>query len=158
MGAVYFYHLTRQPLEATLPILLDKARGAGWRVAVRGTSAKRMAWLDERLWLGRDDGFLPHGLAGGDFDADQPILLTTDAACPNGAACVMAVDGAEISAEEAVALDRACILFDGNDAAAVEAAREQWRALTAAGCSAQYWSEANGKWAKQAEANATAAP
>ena len=68
MGAVYFYHLTRTPLEATLPTLLGKARKAGWRVSVRGTSAERMAWLDEKLWLGTDEQFLPHGLAGGPFD------------------------------------------------------------------------------------------
>ena len=77
MGDVYFYHLTRQPLEHTLPALLGKARQAGWRIAVRGTDAARMAWLDDQLWLGADDAFLPHGLAGGPHDADQPILLTT---------------------------------------------------------------------------------
>ena len=36
MGAAYFYHLTRAPLEVTLPMLLGKAQQAGWRVAVRG--------------------------------------------------------------------------------------------------------------------------
>ena len=41
MGAAYFYHLTRRPLEETLPVLLDKARGAGWRVAVRGRDPER---------------------------------------------------------------------------------------------------------------------
>ncbi len=153
MGAAFFYHLSRQPVEATLPMLLGKARGAGWRVAVRGTSAERMAWLDERLWLTGDESFLPHGLAGGEFDADHPVLLTTGTECPNGAACVMAVDGAPVSSDEVARLERVCILFDGNDAAAVEAARDQWRDLTGAGCAAQYWSEADGKWAKKAEAN-----
>ena len=79
MGAAYFYHLTRRPLEATLPTLLEKARGAGWRIAVRGVDAARMDWLDQKLWLGPEEGFLPHGLAGGDHDAHQPILLTTSA-------------------------------------------------------------------------------
>ena len=59
MGAVYFYHLTRRPLEATLPMLLDKALDAGWRVLVRGTESARLDWLDEKLWLGPEDGFLP---------------------------------------------------------------------------------------------------
>lgn len=152
MGAAYFYHLTRQPLEATLPILLEKSLGAGWRVAVRGRDAARLAWLDERLWLGPEDGFVPHGIAGGPHDADQPILLTTDSARPNGAVCLMAIDGAEVSAEEVQALERVCILFDGNDDAAVQVARGQWKALTGAGCAAQYWSEAGGRWEKKAEA------
>lgn len=73
MGAAYFYHLTRQPLEVALPALLEKASGASWRVEVRGTSLERMQWLDEKLWLGPDDGFLAHGLAGSDKDAHQPI-------------------------------------------------------------------------------------
>lgn len=152
MGAVYFYHLTRQPLEATLPMLLEKSLGAGWRVAVRGRDAARLVWLDERLWLGPEDGFLPHGIAGGPHDADQPVLLTTQSACPNGAVCVMAIDGAEVRAEEVQTLERVCILFDGNDDAAVQVARGQWKALTGAGCAVQYWSEAGGRWEKKAEA------
>lgn len=152
MGAVYFYHLTRQPLEATLPMLLEKSLSAGWRVAVRGREAARLVWLDERLWLGPEDGFLPHGIAGGPHDADQPVLLTTDSARPNGAACLMTIDGAEVQAEEVQVLERVCILFDGTDDAAVQVARGQWKALTGAGCAAQYWSEAGGRWEKKAEA------
>ena len=150
MGAAYFYHLTRTPLEATLPMLIGKAMAAGWRVAVRGVSGERLDWLDEKLWLGPEERFLPHGRAGGEFDADQPVLLTTGAAT-NGAVCVMTVDGAAVTADEVQALERVCILFDGNDPQAVEAAREQWRALTGAGCSAQYWSQAGGAWQKKAE-------
>lgn len=152
MGAALFYHLTQRPLEVTLPALLEKALGAGWRVAVRGTSPERLRWLDDRLWLGGEDKFLPHGLAGGEFDADQPVLLTVDAETPNGAACLMAVDGAEISPQEASEMERVCILFDGNDEASVTRARGQWKALTGAGIPAQYWSEDSGRWEKKAEA------
>ncbi|MEL6800175.1 MAG: DNA polymerase III subunit chi, partial [Pseudomonadota bacterium] len=149
MGAAYFYHLTRSPLEATLPMLLGKALGAGWRVAVRGVEDTRLDWLDEKLWLG--DGFLPHGRAGGEFDAEQPVLLTTDTEAANGAVCLMAVDGAVVAADEVAALERVCILFDGNDGDAVQAARDQWKALTGAGCAAQYWSQEGGGWEKKAE-------
>ena len=55
MGAAFFYHLTLTPLERTLPNLLGKARQAGWRIAVRGTDADRMKWLDEQLWQGAED-------------------------------------------------------------------------------------------------------
>lgn len=152
MGAAYFYHLTQKPLEATLPMLLGKALGAGWRVAVRGTDAARMDWLDQKLWLGSEDGFLPHGLAGGPHDAAQPVLLTVGGQAANDPQCLMTVDGAEVAPEEVQALERVCVLFDGNDPAAVDVARGQWRSLTAAGCSAQYWSEESGRWEKKAEA------
>ena len=151
MGAAYFYHLTRKPLEATLPTLLEKALGAGWRVAVRGTDGARMDWLDQKLWLGADDGFLPHGVSGGPHDAAQPVLLTTASQAANAPHCVMTVDGATIAPDEVQALERVCVLFDGNDPVAVEAARDQWRTLTGAGCSAQYWSEESGRWEKKAE-------
>ncbi len=151
MGAVYFYHLTASPLEVTLPMLLGKARGAGWRVHVRATSDERLKWLDEKLWLGPDEGFLAHGLAGGAFDAEQPVLLGTGADAANGATCLMAVDGADVSAAEVESSERVCVLFDGNDGPALELARGQWKALTTAGCAAQYWSQESGKWAMKAE-------
>jgi len=155
MGQAMFYHLTRSPLEVALPALLSRSLEAGWRVVVRGTDAGRMEWLDRSLW-GGDEAFLPHGLAGGPHDALQPILLTTGAEAPNGAACLMAVDGAEVGAEECAALARVCILFDGNDEAAVARARGQWKALTGAGIPAQYWSEDSGRWQKKAESGAAA--
>ncbi|MDT8328632.1 MAG: DNA polymerase III subunit chi [Roseovarius sp.] len=151
MGAAYFYHLTRTPLEVTLPMLLGKAQGAGWRVMVRGRDRARMEWLDEKLWQGPEDGFLPHGLEGAPHAADQPILLGTGPERPNGAVCVMSIDGAEVTPQEVQALERVCILFDGNDEAALNMARGQWKALTGAGCSAQYWSEGSGRWEKKAE-------
>ncbi len=151
MGAAYFYHLTRRPLDETLVALLGRARQAGWRIAVRGRDRDRLAWLDEKLWLGPEDGFLPHGLAGGPHDALQPVLLTDQDAAANDPQCVMAIDGADVAPEEVQALERVCILFDGADAAAVQLARGQWRTLTQAGCSAQYWSEESGRWEKKAE-------
>ena len=152
MGAVYFYHLTRQPLERTLPMLLEKARGAGWSVLVRGTDKARLDWLDEKLWLGPEEGFLAHGRAGGPHDARQPVLLTdSKGMAVNEAQCLMSVDGAEVTCEEVASYERACILFDGNDEAATAHARTQWKALTDAGCAAQYWSEESGRWEKKAE-------
>ena len=151
MGAAYFYHLTRQPLEAALPRLLEASLSRGWRVAVRGRNPRYLEWLDQQLWLGPEDGFLPHGLAGGDHDALQPVLLTTQAVAANHAVCVMSVEGAEVTADEVGALDRVCVLFDGADPAALDRARAQWRTLTAAGCGAQYWSDENGGWEKKAE-------
>lgn len=151
MGAAYFYHLTQRPLVETLTMLLGKAQGAGWRVAVRGTDAALLAQIDSALWRGPDDGFLPHGLAGGPHDADQPILLTTKVDAPNGASCVFSIHGADISADEVAKLDRVCILFDGLDEFALNKARSQWKELKAAGASAQYWSEESGRWEKKAE-------
>jgi len=149
MGAAFFYHMTTQPVDVTLPMLLGKARGAGWRVAIRGRDAARLDHLDMNLW--EAEGFLAHGRAGGPHDADQPILLTDADEAPNGASCIVSLDGAEIAPDEVNGSDRTMILFDGNDGDAVTRARAQWKALTAAGCAAQYWSQESGRWEKKAE-------
>jgi len=155
MGAIFFYHLTRHPLEVTLRVLLEKSLGAGWRVAVRGRTDDMLDRLDHQLWLQPEDGFLPHGRAGGPHDAEQPVLLTTGQAA-NAPTCLISVEGAQITAEEAAALERAMILFDGHDPGAVQVAREQWKALTGAGSVAQYWSESSGRWEKKAESGPSA--
>lgn len=151
MGAVLFYHLTRRPLEHTLRQLVERALASGLRVAVRGPDEARLREIDDALWAVPEDGFLPHAVAGSGRDARQPVLLTTSWA-GNGATCLMSVHGAEVSAEEAAAMTRACILFDGRDAAALAQARGQWKRLTGAGAAAQYWSEGGGAWEMKAEA------
>lgn len=151
MGSVYFYHLTESPLEVALPQLLDRARAQGWRVLVRARDAALLTRLDATLWEGPPDAFRPHGLAGGPHDADQPILLGTDVPAA-GFACVMSVGGADLSAVEIAEAERCCILFDGHDGAALQAARQQWKSLTDVGCAAQYWAQDDGRWIKKAEA------
>jgi len=152
VGDVFFYHLTRSTLEQTLPMLLERALGRAWRVCVRGADAARLEWLDRRLWEVPEEGFLPHGLAGGPHDADQPVLLTTGQEVANGAACLVVIDGAPLDPAEVADFDRVCVVFDGNDPRAVEDARGLWRRVTGAGHGAQYWSEETGRWQKKAEA------
>ena len=151
MGALLFYHLTRRPLEHTLRQLVERALAGGMRIAVRGTDEERLRELDDALWAVPEESFLPHAMAGGGRDARQPVLLTTDWA-GNGATCLMAVHGAEVTAEEVASMARSCVLFDGRDGAAVAEARGQWKRLTGAGCAAQYWSEEGGRWEMKAEA------
>ncbi|WP_127111937.1 DNA polymerase III subunit chi [Shimia sediminis] len=152
MGKALFYHLTRDPVEITLTKLAGLAMGQGWNVLVRAKTSERIDWLDQKLWvMGGDDSFLPHGMAGGTQDSDQPILLTTNGENANGAVYLMSLDGAEISAAEIQTAERGVILFDGHDPDAVAHARIQWKALTDAGCAAEYWSEESGRWEKRAE-------
>ena len=149
MSEVFFYHMTRQPLEVTLPMLLGKALGVGWKVAIQGTTSERLMWLDDKLWQG--DGFLPHGVSGGEFDSVQPVLITGDTTYPNNPDCVMCIDGAELETQAISTLKRAMILFDGNDVDAVAHARSQWKTITAANIPAKYWSQETGRWEMKAE-------
>jgi DNA polymerase-3 subunit chi len=75
MGTAMFYHLTRSGPEEVLALILPRALAAGWRVMLRSPNPDRRDRLDAKLWLEPEDGFLPHGLEGGPFDADQPVLI-----------------------------------------------------------------------------------
>ncbi len=150
MGEVYFYHLTRAPLEVTLLTLLGKSLQTGWQVAVRGRTDAMLDRLDEQLWLRPEDGFLPHGRSGGAHDSAQPVLLTKDKAA-NDPTCLILVEGADATPEEVGQMERVMVLFDGHDPAAVQSAREQWKTLTGAGAAAKYWSEESGRWEMKAE-------
>ena len=149
MGTAMFYHLTRSGPEEVLALILPRALTMGWRVMLRSPDAARRERLDARLWLDPAEGFVPHGLEGGGFDAEQPVLIGQGAAV-NGAQGVVLLDGAEPMAGEE-GLERLWLLFDGSDEAAVQAARGLWSRLTGLGMAAQYWSEETGRWVMKTE-------
>ncbi len=150
MGVVMFYHLTRSGADDTLMTLIGRARSRDWRVMVRGGDAGHMARLDQMLWLQPVDGFVPHGLAGGMMDADQPVLLGSGPVT-NGAKVLAVIDGAVPAMDEVALLERVWVLFDGSDAAAVDCSRGLWRQVTEAGHAAQYWTEDSGSWQMKME-------
>jgi DNA polymerase-3 subunit chi len=139
LGAAYFYHLTRRRLEDALPMLVERSLAQGWRVEK----------LDDHLWTYSEESFVPHARAGQDGADAAPVILTDQAL--SGYDCILCVDGAELSADEVNAAERACLIFDGHDDQALTQARDLWKSLTGAGCSAQYWSEESGKWELKSE-------
>ena len=50
MTDIAFYHLTRSPLEAALPKLLEKTLDAGKRAVVVAGSEERVENLNNALW------------------------------------------------------------------------------------------------------------
>jgi DNA polymerase III subunit chi len=153
MGVAMFYHLTRSTAEDTVTSLLGRAVGLGWRIMIRGRDSARLDRLDAHLWLHPENSFLPHARAGGADDANHPVLLG-DGPITNAATAMMLLDGAEVSLDEAQTLTRVWLIFDGEDQAALTAARAQWKTLTDAGIAAQYWSEETGKWQMKIEKQA----
>lgn len=150
MAEVLFYHMTATPLEQVLPGLVEKGLARGWRVLVRCGSAETLEALDTRLWTFRDDAFVPHGRADRPQANRQPVCLTCEAGNPNGAHLLMLVDGARAQPDEVRRFERACLLFDGGEAARLEAARQDWREANAAGLKATYWAQDGGRWVQRA--------
>lgn len=151
MGAAFFYHLTQQSVDQAMAALLPKCLQRDWRVLVRGRDMETLQRIDQSLWV-QDDGFLPHGLAGGPHDDQQPILLgTEDISAPYD--CLVTVQAAQLNSDEVSAAQRTLILFEAADEMQMTTARQQWATLTSAGCSAQYWSQESGRWEMKAEKN-----
>lgn len=147
MAELWFYHLERSDLSRALPPLLEKSLQRGWRALVRGGSPERLDELDVVLWTYRDDSFLPHAREGD--PKRQPVWLTSEGGNPNGAQVLFLLDGAEPG--DLSSFERACLMFDGRDEAALELARSRWKQAKADGIVASYWREsAGGKWEKQA--------
>ncbi len=150
MAELWFYHLERSDIEQALPPLLEKCLQRGWRALVRGGNSERLDALDATLWTYRDESFLPHAREEAAKNADrQPVLLTARDGNPNGAKALFLIDGAEPG--DLASFERACLMFDGRDEAALDAARTRWKDAKASGIEASYWREsASGKWEKQA--------
>ena len=123
---------------------------------VLASSSERVEHLNQLLWTYDEASFLPHGSARDGNAERQPIFLTTDAGNPNNATMLVLVDGAPGSGIENY--QRVCDMFDGNDEAAVEQARQRWRDAKAAGHALTYWEQTTSGWVKRgAETEATSA-
>jgi DNA polymerase-3 subunit chi len=152
---IWFYHLTRQPLDRALPVLLERALARGWKAVVQATSEERVAALDTLLWTYADASFLPHGTAR-DGDAEmQQVFLTTEADNPNGAAVRFFIERAQLApvldGSGTDAYERVILMFDGNDAEELDAARAQWKLLKSQGRAPAYWQQSEeGRWERKA--------
>jgi DNA polymerase III subunit chi len=145
----WFYHLERQPLQAVLPVLVEKTLARGWRALLRFSTPERLETIDSALWIYRDESFLPHGSARDGHAGRQPAFLTLDDVNPNGAAVLFLLEAAE--EREPERFSRVIRLFDGADEEAKALARAEWKRAKAAGFEVSYWrQEANGAWKKSA--------
>jgi DNA polymerase-3 subunit chi len=148
VAEIGFYHLLSTPLERALPRLLERARAQGYRIVVRAASSERVEHLSALLWTYDEASFLAHGSARDGNPASQPIWLTDGQDNPNDAAMLVLVDGVE--AEDLASFARCADFFDGNNDAAVAAARERWRRAAASGHTLTYWQQTEAGWEKKA--------
>ena len=149
MADILFYHLTESTLEEALPGLLERSVERGWRAVVQTGTEERRDALDQHLWVFRDDSFLAHATDREAYPAEQPILLTTAGSNQNAAQIRFLVDGA--TPPELSDYERAVFLFDGHDAAQLEAARMHWKTLKEAGHAVTYWQQTpDRRWERKA--------
>lgn len=155
MTTIQYYQLLSSPLTQTVPKLVGSALAAGHRAVIAGDTDAQLRGLSDALWSQDPASFLPHGLAADGQAAAQPVYLTCD--CdenPNGADIFLALAGRRPGnfSRYVKLLD----LFDGNDEAALDAARARYRADREAGRSLQFFrQQPGGGWAREGGAQET---
>jgi DNA polymerase-3 subunit chi len=143
---VDFYQLEGTPAEQVIASLSEKILDNDGRLLVVAGDESYLAKLDRMLWDQGSSSFLPHGLAGGAYDARQPVLLSTSPDAPNQARHMLIADGEWRDA--ALAYDRSFYLFDHGT---LEAARLAWKLLAGRErVERRYWAREGGKWVKNA--------
>jgi DNA polymerase-3 subunit chi len=148
MTQVLFYQLQRSALADVLPKLLERTLAEGQRAVVMAGSEERVEAIVGELWTYRPDSWLPHGSAVDGHADDQPIWVTCREENPNGATFLFLTDSADVA--DLAAFARCFDLFDGNDAAALAAARLRWRARREAGHEVTFWQQGEkGGWERK---------
>lgn len=148
MTAINFYHLERSTLEHALTQLLEKVLANKARAVVFAGSEERVEALNAALWTSPPHSFLPHGSRQDGHAPDQPVWLTTEDENPNGASVLVLTDG--MASARMGEYERCLELFNGQDPAAVEAARERWRRYREEGHELIYWRQTpGGSWEKK---------
>lgn len=144
---VDFYHLTRTPLARALPRIAERILANAGRLLVVASEEGMRAQLDQQLWTYAPDSFLPHGLAGGEDDARQPVLISDGVEAANGAENVALADG--IWRDEALGFARAFHFFTDDR---IQEARLAWKSLAEKeGVERRYWKQDEaGRWEQAA--------
>jgi DNA polymerase-3 subunit chi len=153
MSEVLFYHLTHGSLDTALPDILNKCRTNGWTVNVRCPDERQASWADDQLWVSPADSFLPHGRNNGATPDASGVSICIASVNEPLADVLVTLFGAAFAPSESVRAKRVMVIFDGNDIDAVNQARTQWKAVSASGVPAKYYSQETGRWAEKASVN-----
>lgn len=139
---VDFYQLSRDPAELALPLIARATLAAGERLLVVSGDEAQLGRIDEALWTRLPESFLAHGKAGGEHDARQPILLSSETRPANEARFLALADG--VWRDPGEKFTRVFYLFDH---ATLQPARDCWRMLgTRDRIERRFWKQDGGKW------------
>ena len=141
MIRVDFYHLQKSTLEQILPKLCEKAYQTGKRILILSGSEERVEFVNSLLWTYDEEAFLPHGSKKDVFAEEQPIFVGADERNANNATILILVDGARPEIDVLNQYERVLNIFDGNDKAAVDFAREYWKKIRDTGGELHYWQQ-----------------
>ncbi len=131
--------------------MLEKVLEREQKAVILSSDDRRLSELDQSLWSYRSDSFLPHGTKRDGDISEHPIWLTTAPEEAEAGEVVFVVHGASPGPLKNAETSLCAILFDGNNATAVQDARGFWKELKAADHELTYWQQTErGSWEKKA--------
>ena len=138
---------TPASVDATVPLLLEKALASGKKIVVRCNTKERAERLNETLWSYKAGSFLPHGTEEDGNAEQQPIFITGAETNPNGAEILVLISGAE--APDFEKYDRVLDMFEASEVQQ-SAARKRYKKYKDDGFMLSYFAHEQGRWAKKA--------
>lgn len=149
MTDIRFYHLQKQTLDQALPLIIEKAFSAGYKIITRLSSSQEVERMNALLWNYKANAFLPHGSQKNGNASKQPIWLTAENDNPNNANVLVLTQG--MLEENMSNYDLCCEMLDGHDDNAIKEARSRWKTYQEAGHNVTYWHQSeSGSWEKKA--------
>ena len=144
---VSFYRLTTLPLLRAAPKLIEKIYYSKQNLVVITENPEMITPLDQGLWSYSTKHFIAHGTFNDPHPKEQPIYLTHKIENPNNASLIMVLGRVELENNLA---NKYLYMFDGNDKAQLEFARNKWKEYQKQGISSTYWQQnESGSWEKQ---------
>lgn len=138
-----FYLLESGGPELALAPLAGKVLETGGRLLVVAGEARARERISQALWSAGAESFLANGIAGGEHDARQPILIAPDITPANGARFLALADGVWREPGDGD-FDRVLLVFGEAERVA---ARETWRLLkTREGWTCRFFRREGRKW------------
>ena len=141
MTRVDFYHLQKAPLEQVLPKLCEKAYATKKHIKILLGTDERVEFINSLLWTYNDESFLPHGSKKDGFAKEQPIFISANEENENNASLLILADGAMIETDKLGEYERILNIFDGNDAVALNNARDYWKQIKSLNFELHYWQQ-----------------
>jgi DNA polymerase-3 subunit chi len=153
LAEIALYQLTTNSIEQVLPRILEKIYGSGLRALVVTDCQERLSSLNTTLWTYSPGAFLPHGMEGSpDNPMDNPIWLSLEPTNKNQATVLVLTGGQSVN--DLSGYTRCVDIFDGNDPAALTAARTRRDQYRNNGHPVVYWQQSGkGTWDKVEEAS-----
>ena len=144
---ISFYCLSSLPILKAAPKLIEKIFYSKQNLVVVVENEGMLKSLDDVLWSYSTKHFIAHGTMNDPHPEDQPVYLTTEMSNPNQATIIMALGLIDL---DGISSNKYCYMFDGNNPAQLEFARNKWKQGKKQGSNIIYWQQDElGAWEKK---------